>query len=334
MKIAYCVYGVDDHTIYRTEFYRQDLEILRSLGHDVDIVHSPLRLRGYDLAVVWWWNYMALWGPAAKLMRLPLLVTGVYDPLKVREWPWWKRTTLKFGSRFGDLNVLISNFELHEIGNLAAFRKGSERLSLLVVDTDTYRPGPPGVRRDEPFTVFNVAWQRLTNAKRKMIFELLEAFTRLHREFPDTRLTLAGPPEDGGAVLEARARELGVRDAVDFPGELTLEQKIAEMQRCSLYCQVSEYEGFGLATAEAMACGAPVLVSRVGAVPEVVGDAGFYANEVSVDGIWRGLRERYLDREGTRAMAARARERVERHLSRARRAADFRGYIEELTGKS
>jgi glycosyltransferase involved in cell wall biosynthesis len=44
-------------------------------------------------------------------------------------------------------------------------------------------------------------------------------------------------------------------------------------QACTLFAFPSRYEGFGLPPLEAMACGAPVVVSDASSLPEVVGDA-------------------------------------------------------------
>ncbi|HVF98616.1 MAG TPA: glycosyltransferase family 1 protein, partial [Chloroflexia bacterium] len=61
----------------------------------------------------------------------------------------------------------------------------------------------------------------------------------------------------------------------------------------------SLYEGFGLPAAEAMACGVPTLVSRDGALGEVVGDAALRVDAYSVEAIAGGL-ERLLTDEGLR----------------------------------
>jgi glycosyltransferase involved in cell wall biosynthesis len=57
----------------------------------------------------------------------------------------------------------------------------------------------------------------------------------------------------------------------------------------------SLYEGFGLPALEAMACGCPVAVSRVAALPEVCGDAAVYFDPTSVEDIARGIAD-VLDR--------------------------------------
>ena len=84
------------------------------------------------------------------------------------------------------------------------------------------------------------------------------------------------------------ARRLAHR--VAFTGRLSPEALAGEYRRCTMLVQPSLFEGFGLPAAEALACGAPVVAARAGAVGEVVppatgllvkpGDAGALAEAI------------------------------------------------------
>jgi glycosyltransferase involved in cell wall biosynthesis len=73
--------------------------------------------------------------------------------------------------------------------------------------------------------------------------------------------------------LRALARELGVeRGQMVLAGYVTDSQLAALYRSCALFVFSSLYEGAGLPILEAMACGAPVAVSGVSAMPELLGD--------------------------------------------------------------
>jgi glycosyltransferase involved in cell wall biosynthesis len=96
------------------------------------------------------------------------------------------------------------------------------------------------------------------------------AFVRAAAHLPDVPFVLAGEWLDG-AIDKLR---MASTPNVTFTGRLTRPQLEDQYRRASVYVQASEHEGFGFAVAEAMLGGAIPVVSRVGALPEVVGDAG------------------------------------------------------------
>jgi glycosyltransferase involved in cell wall biosynthesis len=82
----------------------------------------------------------------------------------------------------------------------------------------------------------------------------------------------------------------GVAGKVHFAG-ITNNDELARLYRgATAFVFPSLYEGFGLPPLEAMACGAPVLVSNVCSLPEVVGDAGLLVDPKDIGAIAENMR--------------------------------------------
>lgn len=102
----------------------------------------------------------------------------------------------------------------------------------------------------------------------KGVSTLLEAWRHLGRPIP---LCIVGDGPDR-ASLEAFARDRNLRD-VRFLGRLSYNETVAAMKGARFIIVPSTwYETFGLVIAEAMACGVPVICSRLGAMQENVAD--------------------------------------------------------------
>lgn len=101
---------------------------------------------------------------------------------------------------------------------------------------------------------------------------LLESFASVVETAPDARLYVGG---DGPLRedLEARARSLGVDDAVTFLGYVPEDDLAATYAAADVFVLPTlSLEGFGLVTLEALAAGTPVVGTRAGATPEILGD--------------------------------------------------------------
>ena len=317
MKIAFFVYRVARDRLHTTEFYRQDLEILESLGHEVTIATRLREVpRDVDLVFLWWWNWLWLVGPVFKLRGLPICVTGSLEPEIYERRRWHYRFLVRHGLRFADRSVFVSRYMIARLAAMFPL-KNAEYCPHIVLDE--YRPASLDNRRSEPDVIFNVTWKKAANMRRKMLPELIDAFAIVKRTRPQARLVLAGEPMEGQAELERQAGALGVSDSIEFLGKISKEEKIDWMQRCGAYYQCSRHEGFGLAIAEAMACGAPVVVNRRTAIPEVVGDCGYYVDDDSPAAIAAKLSEALSQPDAAQEIGLKAARRIDEEFRFERR---------------
>lgn len=146
---------------------------------------------------------------------------------------------------------------------------------------------------------------------RKNVGVLLDGYARLRARRAGTpALVVAGRITDAAHDWVARAAASPLAPHVTFTGYVSDGERRALYARARAVVVPSLDEGFGLPALEAMACGVPVVVSPVGALPEVVGDAGLYAAPDAPDA-WADALEACLDDARAAAMAARGLARAE-----------------------
>ena len=213
---------------------------LRRRLRGADVVHYPLTLRIPPLAP----SVVTL----HDVQHLDLPQMFPRSELLFRRLAWHRSV------RSADRVIVISEF----VRDRAVARLGLDPSRVRVVpqglDRETLRP--TGAER-EPFIYYPARRWKHKNHER-----LFEAFALLRRERPELRLVLTG----GGGFS-------AVPEGVDARGHVPWSEVTNLLQHASALVFPSLYEGFGLPTLEAMACGCPVASSNAAALPETVGDA-------------------------------------------------------------
>jgi glycosyltransferase involved in cell wall biosynthesis len=87
------------------------------------------------------------------------------------------------------------------------------------------------------------------------------------------------------------------KEKIILPGFVADEDKPALYNLAGVFVYPSFYEGFGFPPLEAMACGAPVIVSHSSSLPEVVGDAGVFIDPYQPEELFRALQQILSDQE-------------------------------------
>jgi glycosyltransferase involved in cell wall biosynthesis len=129
---------------------------------------------------------------------------------------------------------------------------------------DTMSFTPIALEEREPWIVFTGSL-----IPRKGVRYLIEALPDVLRACPEYRLAILGDGPDE-SDLRGLAETLGIADRVVFAGFLPQGEVKAWLQRARLFVLPSVEEGLGVVLLEAMACGTPVVASRVDGIPEAV----------------------------------------------------------------
>lgn len=193
--------------------------------------------------------------------------------------------------------VGVSNLTLRRFDAWA--RVGEDKLRLLpnCVDMSIYAPGPRSAALAAQLGLTGrkviMTLGRLASEDRYKGFdEVLEILPRLSAEIPELSYLICGEGGDRRR-LELKAESLGVRDRVVFAGFVSEDQKSEYYRLADAFAMPSRGEGFGIVFLEALACGIPVLGSRIDGGREALldGALGALADPASPDEIVAGIRE-------------------------------------------
>ena len=238
-------------------------ELLKT--HKFDIIHDNQNL-GYGFLLI-------------KNFGIPFIST-IHHPLSIDRATWFEYPSdflLKvkrvlyyplimqgFVSRRMDHIITVSHDSAKEITK--AFNVPPEKMSVVYngLDTEIFRP-IKGIKKKENSLIFvgNV------EDRKKGVVYLLKALTLTKHK---VHLTVV----DGGAPNREHVTKwienFGLKDRIHFTGKVPGDKLIELYSSHQIAVTPSLYEGFGFPAAEAMACELPLISSKGGALPEVVGE--------------------------------------------------------------
>ena len=251
---------------------------LRRLG--VDVYHST--------------NYMV-----PLLGRMPATVATIHDliPLVVENHAPRSRKSLVPGlfpavlrraARRAAALVAVSEATRRDI--VQRLRLPPDRVHVIHNGVDDhFRPGD-GPRDDPPYLLYVGRFDPYKNVPR-----LVAAFARVANEFPRLQLRLVGSPDPRYPETQSAIAWHSLDQRVSSYGDLEADELVAMYQGATALVTASEYEGFGLPVAEAMACGVPVICGDRSSLPEVAGEAALLVDPGSEEELAEAMRRVVTD---------------------------------------
>jgi glycosyltransferase involved in cell wall biosynthesis len=236
------------------------------------------------------WQYHGVAARRALAGRKPYVVFahGMLDPYFKNRYPLKHLKKLIYWLLQERRNLSSAQavcFTSEEEKRVAAHGFPARRFSSVVVPYGTMGPSgdPEALKR-----TFLEAWPQMQGKKyllflgrihpKKGCDLLLEAFAKVAR--PDLRLVIAGPDETGwGDELRALASRLGIAERLTWTGMLRGDAKWGALYGAEAFVLPSHQENFGIAVADALACGViPLISDKVNIAPDVAADgAGLMA---------------------------------------------------------
>jgi glycosyltransferase involved in cell wall biosynthesis len=255
-------------------FSKRAARLLRDRLGEFDIVHDN-QVLGYgmlDIAEMGFPLITSIHHPITFDRRIDIeAAPTLRKKLTLRRWYGFLKMQGRVARQVGKI-LTVSESSERDIAT--DFGVDPARIQVIPLGVDEVF-GPPTTPR-VPGRIVAMA---SADAPMKGIATLLEAFAKLLTE-RELELLLVTRPTPGGRT-EKLIEQLGIAEHVTFVNGISDAELVEVMGSAELACVPSLYEGFSLPTAELMACETPLVVSRAGAIPEVVGPDGECADLVT-----------------------------------------------------
>ena len=227
--------------------------------------------------------------------------------------------------RAADAVVCVSRYTQRQVEQ--TYGKRDTVLVFDGIDTDVFVPTPGFVRSDEglPQSDARIRLLFIGNNTRRKGFDLLPAIMdALPQEY--VLYYNVGFQKAGGISPHPRMIPIGVPDRAGL---------VAAYQSCDMLLFPSRLEGFGIAPAEALACGRPVVTTDASALPEVVdhGQNGFLCPRNNVADYAARVRELGADAALRRRFGEHGREKVARSFGYEQLASGLLAVYERLLAR-
>jgi len=188
------------------------------------------------------------------------------DRLGYRRWFSFTGMQIKVARQLPFI-ITVSEMARHHIHEIFGIPESRMKVIYNGIDSELFSPSDDVARLNN---LILMVMSRDTAVKGLRF--LLEALAELRKKW-DLKLVVVGTTL-GDGVTEKLMDRLGVTGAVTFRNQIETSELIKLYRSATLVAVPSTYEGFGIPAAEAMSCGAPLVSTTAGALPEVVGDAG------------------------------------------------------------
>lgn len=198
-----------------------------------------------------------------KILKIPYLVWGrgndIYQP------SWFIQKTTKLFCNNADAIVALTENMREKISE-----KCEKEIFVISngINLELFFQGDPGVKAQR--TTKNIIFVGRLHSVKGVQY-LIEAMKQIHDEMPDVTLLLVGEGSERN-YLEHLTAMSGLSGCIDFIGRVPHEAIAEYMNRSDIFVLPSISESFGMVNVEAMACGLPVVASRVGGIPDIVTD--------------------------------------------------------------
>jgi glycosyltransferase involved in cell wall biosynthesis len=143
--------------------------------------------------------------------------------------------------------------------------------------------------------------------KNKGVETVIESFPRIIEKFPRATLEIIG----GGSLLkelQSRADSQKLNNRIKFYGKIEQKRVLQIMRRAHVFCFPTQAsEGFPKVVIEALACGLPVITTRVSVLPHLIDKkCGILLREPSAENLARAVSEIFAEPENYEALSANA----------------------------